>query len=90
MAVLVVGMLNLDDLAIVGPDGPVARGEGVLGGAAAYAALAVSAFTTVRLVGAAGSDFPRAYLDLLAQRGIDLAGLRRAPQPGEVDPALRE
>ena len=74
MTVLAVGSVGLDTV-----ETPFGRAEEVLGGAAAYFALAASPLTQVRLVGVVGSDFPGKYLDQLATRRIDLAGLQRVP-----------
>lgn len=71
MSILVVGSLALDDV-----ETPFGSRKRALGGAAVYFGLAASYFTEVRLVGVVGSDFPRAHVDLLAARGIDLAGLQ--------------
>jgi sugar/nucleoside kinase (ribokinase family) len=74
VTVLVVGSVGLDTV-----ETPFGRAEEVLGGAASYFALAASPLTPVRLVGVVGADFPRKYIDLLASRRIDLAGLQRVP-----------
>lgn len=47
----------------------------VLGGSAVFAALAGALFVPVKLVGVVGTDFPKASIDLLAKKKIDLAGL---------------
>src|SRR5262245_53007475 len=44
-----------------------------------FSAFAASFFTTPRLVGVVGEDFPAAHRQLLADRGIDLAGLQTPP-----------
>jgi sugar/nucleoside kinase (ribokinase family) len=71
MSVLVVGTVAFDSI-----ETPFGSAERVLGGSAAYFALAASLFTSVRLVGVVGEDFPAEYLDLFCQRGIDLEGLQ--------------
>ena len=71
MPILVVGSVALDDV-----ETPFGRREGALGGAAVYFGLSASYFTEVQLVGVVGHDFPEAHMDLLASRGIDLAGLQ--------------
>lgn len=48
--------------------------KGVLGGAAAFAAIAASNFVRTGLVGVVGGDFPARYRRLLARR-LDLGGL---------------
>lgn len=71
---LVVGSVGLDTLEARG----VVCTE-VLGGSAAYFAMAASFLGPVSLVAVVGDDFPTAHTNLLAQRGIDLSGLTRAP-----------
>src|SRR5436309_10062673 len=44
-----------------------------------FAAFAASFFTRPRLVGVVGEDFPQAHRQLLADRGIDLAGVQTKP-----------
>jgi sugar/nucleoside kinase (ribokinase family) len=72
MSVLVVGTVAFDSI-----ETPFGSAERILGGSAAYFALAASLFTSVRLVGVIGQDFPAEHLDLFSQRGIDLDGLQR-------------
>lgn len=74
MAVLVVGSVAYDTI-----ETPFGRAEEALGGAAVYFALAARLFTEVRLVGVVGDDFREEHVRLLAERGVDLAGLERAP-----------
>jgi sugar/nucleoside kinase (ribokinase family) len=58
---------------------PTAEATNLLGGSAAYAAIAASYFTSpVHLVGIIGKDFPQAHLDMLESRGITLVGLERS------------
>lgn len=71
-SILVVGSLAYDDVRT-----PVASRDGVLGGAAAYFAMAASLYAPVRLVGVVGDDFRESDVARLAERGIDLAGLER-------------
>jgi len=51
----------------------------MLGGACTYISLSASYFTPVKIVAVVGEDFLQEDLDLLAGRGIDLAGLERVP-----------
>lgn len=60
---------------------PFGRAEEVLGGSAVYFACAAAYFAPVRLVAVVGADFPRRYLGLLEERGVDLAGLQVAEGP---------
>ena len=73
MSLLVVGSMAFDS--IKSPFGEVER---VIGGSATYFALAASYLTPVRLVSVVGRDFPKATLDMLSARGIDLQGLKVA------------
>ena len=58
---------------------PEAEAENLLGGSAAYAALAASFFTKpVDLIGIIGHDFPKEHLDMLEGRGISLHGVERS------------
>jgi sugar/nucleoside kinase (ribokinase family) len=58
---------------------PEAEAADLLGGSAAYAALAASFFSRpVSLVGIIGHDFPRQHLDMLESRGISLDGVERS------------
>jgi sugar/nucleoside kinase (ribokinase family) len=70
---LVVGSVALDSVRT-----PFGKVEDVLGGSATFFAYAASFFTRVGLVAVVGADFPKAHLDLLARRGVDLAGLQVA------------
>jgi sugar/nucleoside kinase (ribokinase family) len=74
MSVLVVGTVAFDSI-----ETPLGSVERVLGGSASYFALGASYFAPVRIVGVIGQDFPQDYLDLFAQRGVDLDGLKREP-----------
>jgi sugar/nucleoside kinase (ribokinase family) len=72
MSVLVVGTVAFDSI-----ETPFGSAERILGGSAAYFALAASVFTPVRLVGVIGRDFPEEYIELFTQRKIDIAGLQK-------------
>ncbi len=74
MAILVVGSLAFDSL-----ETPSGKRERVLGGAATHFALAASFFTEVRVVGVVGEDFGPEQERVLTDRGIDTAGIERAP-----------
>ncbi|MCH8044161.1 MAG: sugar kinase [Planctomycetes bacterium] len=71
MPLLVVGSVALDSV-----ETPTDRRDDVLGGSAVYFAYAASYFTSVRLVGVVGEDWPPEHTELLQQRGIDTAGLQ--------------
>ncbi len=73
MSVLVVGSIALDDVKT-----PQAEEKNLLGGSASYGAFAASFFSPVNLVGIVGNDFPKAHVELLKSRPIDLSGLKVA------------
>ena len=70
MGVLVVGSVALDSVQT--PFGVV---RDALGGSGTFFSVAASYFTDVALVAVVGEDFPRAGIDLLESRGVDLTGL---------------
>ncbi len=58
---------------------PDAEANDLLGGSAAYAALAASFFSQpIDLVGIIGHDFPQAHLDMLVSCGVTLIGVERS------------
>ena len=74
MSLIVAGSIGIDNIIT-----PQARQEGLLGGSVSYAALAASVFCKpVHLCGVVGHDFPKAHLDMLAARGIELDSLERS------------
>ncbi|WP_425398801.1 PfkB family carbohydrate kinase [Aeoliella sp.] len=70
MPLVVVGSVAIDNI-----ETPTARRDNCLGGSATHFSYAASFFTSVRLVGVVGEDWPAEHTDLLSQRGIDVAGL---------------
>lgn len=74
MSVLVVGSVALDSV-----ETPFGKAEEVLGGSATMFASSACHFGPVQLVGVVGSDYPLDKLEPLRERGVDLAGLERAP-----------
>ncbi len=58
---------------------PQATREDVLGGSAVFFSYAASYFTSVKLVGVVGEDWPEEHTQLLANRRIDVAGLQVVP-----------
>jgi sugar/nucleoside kinase (ribokinase family) len=70
MAIAVVGSLGLDTI-----ETPAGRVEDVLGGSAAYFALAARHFLPVSLVAVVGTDFPAAARRALEHPDLDLSGL---------------
>ncbi len=73
MRLLAVGTLAFDNV-----ETPFGARENVLGGSAAYVAVAASYFCPVRIVAVVGEDFPKEHLDFLAGRGVDTAGVTRS------------
>ncbi len=58
---------------------PDAEATDLLGGSAAYAALAASIFSQpIDLVGIIGHDFPQAHLDMLESHNVTLTGVERS------------
>ena len=72
MSLLIVGSLGLDTV-----ETPFDKVENALGGSATYISLAASYFSSpVNMVGVVGSDFPKKYIDLMEEHGVDLEGLQ--------------
>ncbi len=74
MSLLVVGSTAFDTV-----ETPHGKAEDCLGGSSTYFCLAARLFAPTRLVSVVGEDFPAAHRSLLAERGIDLAGLETRP-----------
>ena len=74
MPLLVVGSVALDSVHT-----PSGQRDNVLGGSAVYFAYAASYFTSVRLMGVVGEDWPVEHTELLDERRIDTAGLQVVP-----------
>jgi sugar/nucleoside kinase (ribokinase family) len=74
MSLLISGSIGIDNIKT-----PTASEDGLLGGSASYAALAASLFVKpVHLVGIVGVDFPKAHLDMLTSKGIELGSVERS------------
>lgn len=71
MGIVVVGSVALDSVKT-----PFGERANALGGSAVYFSYSARFFTDVKLVGVVGRDFPRAHLELLRRRKIDLTGLQ--------------
>jgi len=71
MPLVVVGSVAIDSV-----ETPSERREHMLGGSATHFSYAASFFTSVRLVGVVGDDWPEAHTKLLQARGIDTSGLQ--------------
>ncbi len=74
MSVLIVGTTALDSIKT-----PTKENPRLLGGSASHAAVAASFFSSVKLVGGVGEDFPKKYIELYRRHKIDLAGLQILP-----------
>jgi len=74
LPVIVGGTIAIDNVKT-----PHAEAVDLLGGSAAYAALAASYFTgPVHLVGIIGHDYPQRHLDMLESHGVTLDGVERS------------
>lgn len=75
MQLITVGTVAFDRI-----ETPFGKADKVVGGAATYVTLAASMFVEKQgLVSVVGGDFPKATMDDLRSRGIDLAGLEILP-----------
>ncbi len=74
MALLVVGSIALDSV-----ETPFGKTEDALGGSAVFFSSAASHLHPVQMVGVVGEDYPFDDLSRLAERGVDLHGVARAP-----------
>jgi sugar/nucleoside kinase (ribokinase family) len=68
---LVVGSVALDSVSTLWGESKEA-----LGGSAVYFSLAARHFARVSVVGVIGKDFPREHRHMLAEKGIDISGLK--------------
>lgn len=76
MSLLIVGTIAMDSI-----ETPAGRVTDEVGGSAAYAALAASFSVPTAVVAIVGNDFPRATLERLAARGVDLGGVSEGDGP---------
>jgi len=72
MPLLVTGSIGIDTVTT-----PYGVSENCIGGSAVYFSMAAGFFTSVRLIGAVGSDCPFDLTEVFAGRNVDLAGLER-------------
>jgi sugar/nucleoside kinase (ribokinase family) len=72
VALTVVGSIAFDSVRT-----PFGERDRMLGGSAVHFALAARFFTSVRIVGPVGGDFEDEHLELLRERGIDVADVER-------------
>ncbi|MEE8604042.1 MAG: PfkB family carbohydrate kinase [Candidatus Aminicenantaceae bacterium] len=73
MSLVIVGSLAFDTI-----ETPEERKEKIVGGSCTYCSLAASYFTTPKIVGVVGEDFPQETIDLFKKRKIDMQGLEFA------------
>jgi sugar/nucleoside kinase (ribokinase family) len=73
MSLVVVGSLAFDTI-----ETPAVRKERIVGGSCTYCSLAASFFTTPKIVGVVGEDFPSETISLFRRRKIDIQGLEFA------------
>jgi sugar/nucleoside kinase (ribokinase family) len=73
-SIVVVGSVALDSVKTLWGESTEA-----LGGSAVYFSLAARHFTRVSVVGVIGKDFPKEYRHMLAEKGVDLSGLKELP-----------
>ncbi|HMP89967.1 MAG TPA: PfkB family carbohydrate kinase [Kiritimatiellia bacterium] len=69
--VVIVGSVGIDTI-----ETPREKKESILGGSASYACAASSFFVKTGMVGVVGTDFPREFLNLYHQFGVDTTGLQ--------------
>ncbi len=72
MPLVVVGSVAIDHV-----ETPTERRENLLGGSATHFSYAASFFTSVRLVGVVGEDWPAEHTAVLDKQGIDTSGLHQ-------------
>jgi sugar/nucleoside kinase (ribokinase family) len=72
MSLLIVGSVALDTV-----ETPFGKVKEVLGGSAIYSSIAARFFTTPSVVAVVGTDFPKEYIDMLTNYGIDIKGLQQ-------------
>lgn len=72
MTLLVVGSVALDSV-----ETPFGKAENVIGGSGTFFSASASQFTTVKLVGVVGRDYPMDQLEPLRARGVDFGGLEQ-------------
>ncbi|MFP4081477.1 MAG: PfkB family carbohydrate kinase [Candidatus Aminicenantes bacterium] len=74
MSLVIVGSLAFDTI-----ETPHGRKERIVGGSNTYCSLAASFFTSPKMVGVVGDDFPGEIIDLFKKKGIHLQGLKKEP-----------
>lgn len=72
-SILTVGSVAFDTIQT-----PAGKADLVLGGSGNYFSIAASFYAPVEVVGVVGEDFPKAHLDWLSNRKIDVSGIQVA------------
>jgi sugar/nucleoside kinase (ribokinase family) len=73
ISILTVGSLAFDSIQT-----PAGNADSVLGGSGNYFSIAASFYAPVEVVGVVGEDFPKAHLNWLSDRKIDVSGIQVA------------
>ena len=76
MTVAIVGAVTFDDI-----ETPHGVAQSVLGGSAAYAAVAAALLTPAYILSTVGDDFPAAWLASLQAHGVHTDGIQTVPGP---------
>ncbi len=89
-SILSVGSMAFDSVRT-----PAGKADNVLGGSVNYFSLAASLFAPIKIVAVVGDDFPKAHLNFLGARNIDVSGVQIVPGKtfhwvGEYDKNLNE
>ena len=72
---VIVGTVAFDDI-----ETPFGRSDKILGGAATFIGLAASQFkVSSSIVSVVGGDFPKSYLDILEEKGMDISAIEVIP-----------
>jgi sugar/nucleoside kinase (ribokinase family) len=71
LPILTVGSIAFDSIQT-----PAGKADSVLGGSGNYFSIAASFYTPVEIVGVVGEDFPKAHLNWLSERRIDVSGVQ--------------
>ena len=76
MKSLILGTFAIDDISL-----PKQNLKEVVGGAASYAALASTLFTSTSVGGVAGHDFPQEFVNKLVKKGVNVDNIQRSKRP---------
>jgi sugar/nucleoside kinase (ribokinase family) len=73
----IIDMVIIGTVALDSVETPFGKHEDILGGAATYASYAASFFVDPGIVSIVGEDFPEEHLQLLTDKGVDIAGIKK-------------